>query len=201
METQNDNKVEDIFFTRVVKNYSLNSEILKIVDLINEQNISSKDKNKIFNKIFWKWIINKDDEINSFLSEIRSNRNLDYSLLYKLIFLLIEDIFDIDDKESLNFVMADLSEDLETEFIYLIWSILEYATKKLEEFFDENESIFETISDDYLDDKELDKILNKLDYLFEDLITWIKTSFNEIQKFKDKIKRWSDEKNLILNIK
>jgi len=201
METQNDNKVEDIFFTRVVKNYSLNSEILKIVDLINEQNISSKDKNKIFNKIFWKWIINKDDEINSFLSEIRSNRNLDYSLLYKLIFLLIEDIFDIDDKESLNFVMADLSEDLETEFIYLIWSILEYATKKLEEFFDENESIFETISDDYLDDKELDKILNKLDYLFKDLITWIKTSFNEIQKFKDKIKRWSDEKNLILNIK
>ena len=194
-----DNKLENIFFEIILNNIQLNSEILKIYDLINNQNISTEDKRIINKRIFWFWIVNEDEEIKELLKEIR-NDNIRNYLLYKLVFELIEWIFNITDQEHLDLLLSNTKEEIETDIIYFLRDIFELLFKKIEKYLKNKKSLIELFSKDYLGDDELNTFINEIEILFSKLIIEINAS-QEKEKIVGKIKKEIEKKYKILNSK
>lgn len=194
-----DNKMEDIFFSSLLKNRYLNSEIFKIYDLINTQNISEEDKIHINEKIFWYWLSEENHEIIELLDVIR-HEEIRNHLVYKLIFELVEDVLDVDDKDHLDILLSEIIEEIETDMIYFLRDILELVYVDLKKRFSKREGMTEFFKDDYMSDKELSSLFDELDVLFIDLIINIKNS-DEKKAIEDKIRNEIEVKKKIFEIK
>jgi len=199
MNEWKDNKLENIFFKIILKNKSLNLEILKIYNLINSQNISLLDKRDINNKVFWFWLINENDEIQKLLKIIR-NDNIKTYLLYKIIFELIEDILDIEDIKHIDILLSNTKENVTTDIVYFLRDIFEFIFMNLKEKFNSKEKYYEIFSKDYLNDEEKIKLLEEIDNLFTDIVENIKES-KEKNIIKNKIQLELKKKNKLYNIK
>lgn len=199
MNEEKDNKLENIFFEMILNNHNLNIEILKIYDLIKSQNIWKNDKIIINKKIFWLWLINEDEEIKELLKSIRNDDIKEY-LLYKMVFEIIEDIFDIDDTNHLNILLSNLKEELETDIIYFLKDIFKFLYEKIRSNLEAKKWFLWNIDSDYLDNKELSELLNEIEKLFKDITIELKKS-EEKRLIKEKIKKEMERKNEILNIK
>jgi hypothetical protein len=153
-------------------------------------------------------LINETTEVNDFLKNIRyvniedinNNRDDKDKLLYKFVFNIIEEIFNIEDKEHLSFIMSNLDEELRVDIIYYFRDVFNLIYRKLDDFLSDYKSLFEKFSNDYMSDNELIEILSRIDVLFNDLLFEVKKS-NELNLFKVKIINWIDKKNTISNIK
>ncbi len=198
MNEWNDNKMENIFFEMILNNNQLNSEILKLYYLINKQKISIDDKKIINEKVFWFWIINEDEEINQLLKLIRNDKIKNY-LLYKMIFELLEEIFNIENSKHIDLLLSNTAEEIQTDLIYYIKFILDFVYDVIEKELKSKKWFFDNIND-YLNDKELESVLENLDTLFSDVIKQILVS-NETSKIKAKIINEVDKRNKISNIK
>lgn len=186
------NKLEGLFFNIILNNRGLSLEILRIYDLINTQNISKKDKEIINQKIFWFWFVDEKEEIEWLLKKIKDN-NLKNYLLYKLIFELIENIFDVDDKNHIDFLLSNQKEEVETDLVYFLKDIFGNIFENLENIFISKKSLIELLSNDYLDDNELSDLINEIDQLFSELTLilnnyWWRTIVEEKIKKELKIK-------------
>lgn len=198
MSELNDNKLENLFFEIILNNTHLNSEILKIFDLINNQKISIEDKKAINKKVFWFLLVNEDKEIKDLLKIIR-NDNIKEYLLYKLIFELIEDAFNVKDINHLNLLISNIKEEVETDLVYYIKHILDYIYEVLEKYLKSKDSLFDNIKD-YLNDNELEEVLLEIDKLFWDIIIEFKDSKKK-REIEEKIKNVINKKSKILGIK
>jgi len=194
-----DNKLENIFFKIILKNRNLNWEILKIYDLINNQKISKKDKIKIIEKVLWFWIIDEDKEISDILKIIRDD-DIRKSLIYKAIFELIEDIFNINNESHLLILLSNTKEDIETDLIYFLRDILDLIHLKIKQSIESNKSFLEFWSNDYLDDSELVIFLKNIESFFNQLTEEIKKS-DEKKTIETKIINELNKKIKLLNIK
>ena len=198
MSISNDNILENLFFKIILKNKQLNSEILSIYDLINTQNISNDDKNIINDKIFWFWITNEDHEIDELIKIIRNDEIKNY-LLYKMIFELIEDAVDVKDENHLNILLSNTKEELATDIIYYIKHLLDFVKNIIKKEISSKNWLFDN-KKDFLDNKELNKVLEQIEILFNNINTQLKSSKEKI-KFENKIKKELEMKNKIFNIK
>jgi len=199
MSETKDNKLENKFFEIILKNRKINEEVLKIYDLINNQNISEKDKEAINKAIFGFWLVNEKEEIENLLKKIR-NDWIEKFLLYKLVFEIIEDFLDIKDKNHLNILMWNIKEDIETDFIYFIKDIFDIIYKKIETELISKKSIFEQFSSDYLQDDELEDLLKEIKFIFDWLIYEVKNSSKK-EEIQNKIFKSLEKKNKLFNIK
>lgn len=194
-----DNTLENIFFQNIVSNSSLNWEILKISHVIMSQNISEKDKIILHKIIIGVGIMDEKEEIKNVLESIRDTDN-NLFLLYKLIFQIVEEIFDIDDTDHLNYLLLDHKEEMETDIIYLLRDIIVFIWKELENIFGKKEGIHELLSPDYMSDHELQSIKIELWDLFTELWEKIKQG-PEVENLKKEVHNSMSEKNKIFSIK
>ena len=171
---ENDNKLEDEIFECILNNRWLNQELLKISEIVMAQNIDQKDKQILHELILWKWIIDEDHEIKSTLHNIR-NWDIHVSLINILIFKIIEDICDLDDKDYLLYVLSTHKEKLDTDINYFIRDILVFIKKQINIEFKKFRNISEYLKNDYMIDQERGEMQENMNTLFT--LIW-----EEIQK-------------------
>lgn len=195
----NDNKLEDIFLKIILSNSQINWEIIKFYDLINNQKISLSDKKIIIDKILGILIVNEKEEIDSFLKTIR-NEDMEDKLLYKVIFELIESIFDINDKKHLILLLSNTKENIETDIIYFLKDIFDLLYMKTVKYLKKKNNLVDLFSKDYLSNNELNTLLNEIEILFKDITIEIINSKKKIE-IQNKIKQAIEKNYKILSIK
>jgi len=87
--------------------------------------------------------------------------------LYSLLFKTIEEVFDVDDREALMYMLSVDKEEIEVDINYFYKEIIDDIHIEIKKEFGRRESLYETILPDYMSDHELETMEKELHKFFE----------------------------------
>lgn len=166
--------------------------------------ISLEDKIYIAKLLFWEdfpWIDMLDTYIEfDVIKKIDIYRDLSLKkkgLVFYLIFSIIENVLNIKDEESSEFLMNEAKESVETELLYMIEKALKLFEKNARKILLSFRSVLESIhSDDFLTDDELISFQNKILEMAKAIIE----DFKDDNSISASIKRFHDIRNNYKNM-
>lgn len=179
-----DSIVENFLFDYVLRRENIQTSILSLRDTISSQNISSEDKKELSVFLVGKDIVDETQEIETLIHNYRTQKHL--PVVYRLIVQYLESIIDIDDRESLNYLVSEKSDEIEVDIAILLREIVEDVVAYIKKQMMKNESFVEIFSHDYLSDTEK----TALKQMFEDIrIELDDTSKEKILQIQEKIQK------------
>ena len=177
-----DSIVENFLFDYVLRRENIQTSILSLRDTISSQNISSEDKKELSLFLVGKDIVDETQEIATLIQNYRTQKHL--PVVYRLIVQYLESIIDIDDRESLNYLVSEKSDEIEVDIAIIFKEIVEDIVRYVQQQMMQNESFVEIFSHDYLSDTEK----TALKKMFEDIhIELDEASKEKIHKIQEKI--------------
>ena len=134
----------------------------------------------------------KTENIQDVLDEIR-HENLSDFLLFKTIFDLAEDVFDITDEKMLILLSSNTKQDVEADIIYFLEKIIFYILKVLRIMFAQDGEYHEFFSKEYLQTRELMNLLIELERIFAQITEYVRDCADK-KKIEARLKQDIDKR-------
>lgn len=191
-----DNIIENFIFDYILRREINHKILLDLIDFILSQKIDNKDKQDIISLIIWNKLVDTNIEITEIISNYREWKKI--PKLYELLLNFINDKVNIDDNLSLNLIQNQSKFELENVIQNISFKIIDFVCEKIKKEIKSKKSIFEVVSNDYMDEKEKQDLLSfiqNISYEFD------KEDLENISKVNELIKNNLDKANKIYNIK
>lgn len=190
-----DSIVENFLFDYVLRRENIQTSILSLRDTISSQNISSEDKKELSVFLVGKEIVDETQEIKTLIHNYRTQKHL--PVVYRLIVQYLESIIDIDDRESLNYLLHEKSDEIEGDIAILLREIVKDVVAYIKKQIMKNESFIEIFSHDYLSDTEK----TTLKKMFAEMhIELDEVGQQKVQHIRSEIQKTIDSNKAIRNI-
>lgn len=195
METK-DNIIENFMFDFILRNKIIQEQIMQLSDFIYSQNIWDEDKRDIFWLVIWNKIIDSNEEIIEIISQYRKKEKI--PKIYEILLRTIDEKVDIIDTVSLNCIQNEIKIDLEYIISQLSQKIVDFLSKTIKKEIQSKKSFFESVWNDYLDEREKKELL---EFLWNIHYICDEEDEKNREKLNEMIKNHTEKQNKILNIK